>query len=185
MNKKILIAITDDYIRGIYAEFLQQENFLILETSDGEKALDLAKKEMPNLILADVYLPKINAFDLIKILRKDESTKKIPVMIFEQFEREEDRLKALEVEAKDFIIGSLITPRELLLRIQIHFGIQKTYRIPIVNGGKDIKQLATDLGFGGNLTCSKCGSPLLLYLIRDLGKGKDYFKVSFVCSKCG
>jgi len=100
MNKKILIAITDDYIRGIYAEFLQQENFLILETSDGEKALDLAKKEMPNLILADVYLPKINAFDLIKILRKDESTKKIPVMIFEQFEREEDKLKALEVEAK-------------------------------------------------------------------------------------
>jgi len=180
---KILIAIKDSLIRGIYTAVFSANKFEVFAAKDSKNVLEIAKSENPNIILADVLLPPLNVFEVLKELKKDTNTQKIPVVIFGQMEREEDRGKAIEFEAKDFIIGNLTTPLEAVLKIKVHLGEQKTYQIRINKDLEKIQELAKDLEYK-NLDCPFCGSSLELFLIRDLFRGKDYFKVSFICPKC-
>jgi transcription initiation factor IIE alpha subunit len=106
------------------------------------------------------------------------------VIIFTQAEREGDKQRAIELEAKDFIVGVLTSPKDVVLKLRTHLGEQKTYFLPLSEKEKIVQDLARDLGYETYPLCSQCGSPLQLALIRDLGKGENYFKVSFVCPKC-
>ena len=184
MSKKILIAIKNDFYQRVYSQIFQEEGFEVLKTDNGNEALYLAKKEIPDLILADISLSEIGGFELMRLLKEETTTKRIPVMIFTQIERVEDRSQAMELEARDFIVGTSIPAPEVILRAKIIFGEQKTYRLAILKDFKDAKNLARDLGYSPTLTCSRCGSTLLLFLMRDLSKGKNYFKVSFICPQC-
>jgi two-component system response regulator ResD len=180
---KILLAIKEDFTRRLYSKVFQDEGFEVLESDDGKTAFSLAKEKNPDIILADVSLPEMDGFDLIKALRKEASTEKIPVMIFDRLGKEENKIKAMELEAKDFIIGILVSPPNVVLRAKMHLGEQKTYRIKVPIKDEEIKRLAQDLDYK-NLMCAYCGSELILYLMRDLSKGENYFKVLFICPKC-
>jgi len=183
MLKKILLAIENDFTRKVYSRVSREEGFEVFETNNGREALILAKEKIPDIILADVSLPEVGGFDLIKILRAENVTKRIPVMIFSNVGKEEDRNRALELEAKDFIVGIFTTPLDIVLRTKFHLGEQKTYRLKVSIRDEKIKELAKDLNYPG-LICHRCGSELILFLMRDLSKGKNYFKVSFICPNC-
>lgn len=183
--KKILLAIYDDFTRKIYVELFQKERLEVLETNNGKEALNLAIKEIPDIILVDIFLSEIKGFELVGLLRKEAVTQKIPIIIFTQIEKKEDRLKTIELEAKDFIVGTTTPPLDVVLRIKAHLGEQKTYRVLIREEQESVKELLKDLGYSPILKCPRCGSTLLLFLIRDLSKGLNYFKVSFLCPKCG
>jgi len=186
--RKIIIAIQDEFTQRLYFRLFREEKFKVLEAKNGKEALDLAKKEVPDIILADVFLPKDGGLGLLKSLKKEVITQRISVVIFAQTEKKEDRSKAMELGAKDFIVGILTPPPEVVLRIRTVLEEQKTYRLLICKENLDkvdkIKELAEDLGYSSTLKCLHCGSPLCLFLIRDLTKGKNYFKVSFICPKC-
>jgi DNA-binding response OmpR family regulator len=182
--KKILIAITDDFTRKVYSKVFSDENFKVLETKSGKEALDLAKKEIPDITLADVSLSEIDGLELLKSLKKETLTQKIPVIIFTQTEREGDKIKAIELEARDFIVGILIPPPEVVLKVKVHLGEEKTYQLVVDRESKEVQDLAKDLGYDPNLLCSRCKAPIRLFLIRDLSRGKNYFKASFICPEC-
>jgi two-component system alkaline phosphatase synthesis response regulator PhoP len=179
----ILIAIKDTLIREIYTAVFSANKFEVFETGDSKNFLEIAKSKNPDIILVDVSLSPLDGFGVLKKIKNDPSTQKIPVVIFSQMEREEDRRKAIEFDAKDFIIGNITTPLEAVLKIKVHLGEQKTYQIRIDKDLEKIQELANDLGYK-SLNCPICGSSLELFLIRDLLRGKDYFKVSFICPKC-
>lgn len=183
---KILLAIYDDISRRAYKELLLEENFQVLETKNGTEAINLAIKEKPNLILADVTLLGTSGFGVLKTLQENEETKKIPVLIFSQIGREEEVLEAMDLGAKDFIVGAITPPRELVAKVKIHLGFQKTYQIPIDEKSLQIaKELRRDMGYLPELQCPRCGFLMHLFLMRDLSRGRDYFKVSFTCPNCG
>jgi len=182
--KKILIAIKNNFTLEIYSEVFKEKDFEVFSARDGKEALDLVKEEKPNIILADVDLSEIGGFELLETLRKDPTTQKIPVIIFTQIEKKLNRAKAIELEAKDFITATEDTPLEIIRRVKIALGEQKSYRISILKDLHDSRELITDLGCSDNFKCPKCGSDLLLYLIRDLSKGEKHFILSIVCSKC-
>lgn len=182
--KKILIAISDDFLLRTYSKLLSEANFQVLEVRNGKEALDLAKKEIPDIILADVFLSEMGGLELAEVLKRENLTKKIPVIIFAKSEREEDRIKAMELGVKDFIVGATTPPPEVILRIKVHLGSQKTYQLLLQDTISSARELAEDLGYSPTLTCSRCGYSLALFLIRDLSKGRNYFKVSFICPKC-
>jgi len=184
MKSKILIAIGDEFTRSVYASVFQAEKFEVLEAKDGKEALNLAKNESPDIILANVFLPEMGGFDLIGALRQTAETQRIPIMIFSQVEREKDKHRALDLGIKDFIVGVLTSPQEVVLRARMHLGEQKIYQISVPKDSKSAKELVQDLGYDSELVCPRCGSELRLSLIRDLTKGKNYFKVSFFCPKC-
>ena len=120
--KKILLAIYDDFTRKIYVELFQKERLEVLETNNGKEALSLAIKEIPDIILVDIFLLEIKGFELVGLLRKEAVTQKIPIIIFAQIEKKEDRLKAMELGAKDFIVGTATPPLDVVLMIKTHLG---------------------------------------------------------------
>ena len=182
--KKILIAINNDFIRETYSEVFKRENFEVLKTKKGKEALVLSKEEKPDIILADIGLSEMGGFELLKTLKEKISTEKIPVIIFAQFEKKEDRGKAMELEANDFITAANVSPAEVIRKVKIALGEQKSYRISMLKDLYDAEKLITDLGYSYDFKCPKCGSDLLLCLIRDLSKGEKYFILSVICPKC-
>ncbi len=183
--KKILIAIDNDFVRETYSEVFKEDNFEALATKKGKEAIDLAKSELPDIIIADIALSEIGGFKLIETLREEDLTKEIPVIIFSQIEKEKDRARAMELEAKDFITAVAVTPIEAIRRVKIALGEQKSYKIFPTKNLYNAKELITDLGYTYDFKCSECGNDLVFYLIRDLSKGEKYFIVSVICPECG
>ncbi len=182
--RKILIAVNNEFIRETYSEVFKAENFEVFRARDGKEALDLVKKEKPDIIIADIALSEMGGFELLEALKKESSTKKIPVIIFAQFEKKDDRIKAMELEAKDFITAADITPAEAVRRAKIALGEQRSYRISLQKNLQNAKELITDLGYSYDFKCSECGCDLAFHLMRDLTRGEKYFIVSIICPKC-
>ena len=182
--KKIIIAIKNDFIRETYLEVFQRSNFHVIQSKSGNDVLSLVNKEKPDAIIADVELDDINGFELIKKLREKKTNSRIPVIIFAQIEREDQKNKAIDLEAKDFIVGTNITPAEAVRKIRIILGEQKSYTLVPQKNLYGAKDLITDLGFDYSFKCPFCGSDLAFLLIRDFSRGEKYFIVSVVCPKC-
>lgn len=181
---KILIAINNDFIRETYKEVFINQGLEVFITNKGNEVLELAKNKTPDIIILDIALAEIKGLELLETLKKENITKKIPVIVFAQFERKEEKLKAIELNAKDFITATDVTPAELIAKVKIILGGQKSYRVAIKENLQNAKELLKDLGYNTDNKCPKCGKPLVLYLIKDLSKGPDYFKASFVCLNC-
>lgn len=182
--KKIIIAIDNDFTRETYGKVFVGENFEVLKTKQGEKALALAKKEKPDIIIADIALSELGGFELLKTFKQDLLTKQIPVIIFAQFEKKQDRMKAMEFEAKDFIDAAQTTPAEAVRKVKIALGEQKSYRVSLQKNLYNAKELITDLGYTYDFKCPDCGGDFVFHLIRDLTRGEKYFILSVICPEC-
>jgi DNA-binding response OmpR family regulator len=183
--KKIIIAINNTFIRETYSEIFKKEGFVVSETDEGEVVKNFIKEEKPDIIIADMDLSQIGGIELLKTIKEEFSDVNIPVIIFVQFEKEGDRKKATQAEAKDFITAAECTPLEVVRRVKVALGEQKSYRIHIDKNLHDAPKLILDLGYNSDFKCPKCGSDLLLYLMRDLSRGEKYFILSTFCDKCG
>ena len=128
--KKIIIAIKNDFIREAYSGVFQEKGFSVFETKDGRDALLLVAKEKPDIIIADVNLIGMGGLEVLKTLRQEEG-QKIPVIIFTQIERKEEKTKAIDLEAKDFIVATNVTPLEVVRKVKIALGEQKSYLVSI------------------------------------------------------
>ncbi|MFC2003368.1 response regulator [Chloroflexota bacterium] len=76
----ILIADDEQYIR-LLASRLLSDKFAVLEASDGAKAVDMARKHKPSLILMDIMMPNMDGYTACSKIKTDQSTKKIPVVM--------------------------------------------------------------------------------------------------------
>ena len=79
-KKKILIADDELYIRLMISSALG-DNYSILEASDGEQAIEIARSQKPDLILMDIMMPKLDGISTAHILKSDIDTKAIPIIM--------------------------------------------------------------------------------------------------------
>lgn len=116
MKKKILIADDNRGIQLLLNEFLKSE--YEIETYDnGEDALlSLKRGIIPDLIIADVQMPKLNGEELIRQLKLSVLYKDIPVLVLSGIEKSQEKIKLLEAGAEDYIIKPF-SPEELKVRI--------------------------------------------------------------------
>jgi DNA-binding response OmpR family regulator len=106
MVKKILIVEDEAALNQALMEFLIEEGFKVLSAQDGERGLEMAQQEMPDLILLDVILPKKDGYEVLDAIKKNEKTKKIPVIMLTNLESQEDILEALEKGATTYLVKS-------------------------------------------------------------------------------
>ena len=127
---EIRILIVDDSAtkRALYREMLEKEGYKIIEAGDGEEGLSKAKTESPDIIIADLAMPKMDGFKMIEMIKKDEKGKFIPVIcVSATYKDIESKIKALtEAGAEEFFyVPENIN--ELLLKVQVMIRIRKVY----------------------------------------------------------
>ena len=114
------IAVIEDEkdLAGLLAFQLEKEGYRVLTAHDGKSGYELVSTELPDLVLLDIMLPVINGIEVCKLLKKQKSTQRIPVIMLTAKGEEIDRVIGLEVGADDYVTKPF-SVRELLLRIKI------------------------------------------------------------------
>lgn len=105
MEEKAKILVVDDAdgnLRLLEA-MLSPLGYEVILAGDGEEALAKVKQASPNVILLGILMPKMDGFEVVRRLKKDEVTKTIPVVMMTAQSEVEDRLKALEAGVDDFL----------------------------------------------------------------------------------
>jgi DNA-binding response OmpR family regulator len=103
---KILIVEDDAVLQRTLQEFLVAEKFEVICAADGEEGIRIAKKEKPDLVLLDIILPKKDGYEVIKELKGDQATTKIPIVLLTNLGGVHDVEKALELGATTYLIKS-------------------------------------------------------------------------------
>lgn len=117
MTRKILIVEDDREIRDLLAHYLRKEGFTPVLAPDGETAILKARKEMPDLVLLDILLPKTDGLEVLRAIRSDETIGTTPVVMLTAKGDETDRVVGLELGADDYI-PKPFSPREVVARIK-------------------------------------------------------------------
>ena len=186
-DKKLKILIVDDDVplRSLYAEVFANAGYEVLEAGDGVEGLDMASKNMPDVIFTGIVMPRMDGFTMMEALKKTVMTANIPIVISSHMGREEDQQRANVLGAKDFIIRDITRPIEVVERIGSLF-VQSggEYKLEFDSEKLDAKRIAKDLNFQENFLCLDCNEKLVLDM--KLVNGKDrIFETRFVCPKCG
>lgn len=117
-KKTILLVEDDTFLAGMYVTKLELEGFRVILASDGEQAVVLAKREIPQLMLLDIVLPKKSGFDVLKEVQADAATKGIPVILLTNLGQKEDVKKGLQLGATDYLIKAHFMPSEVVAKVK-------------------------------------------------------------------
>lgn len=105
---KILLVEDDKSLREIYGVRLLAEGYDIVSAGDGEEALAMVVKEMPDLILSDVMMPRVSGFDMLDILRANPPTRGIKVIMMTALSSEDQRQRGEQLGANKYLVKSQV-----------------------------------------------------------------------------
>jgi len=129
---KILIVEDERDIAELLSYNLSKSGFQIITAEDGEQALRLLEKELPDLVILDLLLPKIDGKEVCRRIRQNERTRNVPVLMLTALGEEVDRVVGFELGADDYVVKPF-SPRELVLRIN---AILRRVKSPTLSGEK-------------------------------------------------
>ena len=115
--KKILFIEDESALQKTIGEVLNQEGYVVISALDGETGLKLAKVKKPDLILLDLVLPKVRGFDVLKQLKEDQETSKIPVIVLTNLEGIDNVDKAIELGATTYLVKTQYSLEEIIEKI--------------------------------------------------------------------
>lgn len=117
MSTRVLVVEDEAPIRDMLSFMLEQKGFEPIEAVDFSDAVQKVQEPYPDLILLDWMLPGGSGLQLIKLLKQEELTRNIPIVMLTARGEEEDKVKGLEVGADDYITKPF-SPKELIARIK-------------------------------------------------------------------
>ncbi len=104
MSKETILVIEDEVaIRELLQYNLEKEGYSVLLAETGEKGLETARSERPDLLILDLMLPKIDGLEVCRILKQSRETKHIPVLMLTAKSSELDQVVGLEMGAADYL----------------------------------------------------------------------------------
>jgi two-component system, cell cycle response regulator len=116
----ILLVEDNKFLRKAAEAALRGRGFTVLTATDGEEALKLAQSvhNAPDLVLLDIVMPKLNGFDVLRLLKGDPVTSHIPVIVLSNLEQQNDILTARELGAAGYWVKATVGLDELVERVQ-------------------------------------------------------------------
>lgn len=114
---KILIVEDDVFVRDIYDMKFQQEGFAVVLAVDGLEALQRLEESVPDIILLDMMMPKMDGMEVLKKIKENEAWKHIPVIMLTNISDKEKVDEALRQEGVDYLIKSHFTPSEVVSKV--------------------------------------------------------------------
>ena len=125
-ERKVLVVDDDPGMREVLESILVLENTLVYTATDGKDAVQKTLALMPDLILLDVNMPKLNGLTFCKAIRAGKETRNIPVIIITSLTAAGRLEECMEAGADDFL-GKPFAVEELLIRVRAMF---KTAHVP-------------------------------------------------------
>ena len=128
MNKDIKILVVDDFKTNIllYANLLEEEGYTVFQADSGLKAISKTQNRLPDIVLLDVQMPKINGIEVCSLIKSNPKTKHIIIIHISSIKISvNDRILGLEYGADDYITRP-ISNNELLARIKAFVRIVRT-----------------------------------------------------------
>lgn len=117
MKETILVVDDEEDILELIRYNLSKQGYSILTALTGEQAISISKQSLPDLIVLDLMLPGIDGLQVTRRLRKNQSTREIPIVMLTAKGEESDIIKGLETGANDYM-SKPFSPKELAARIK-------------------------------------------------------------------
>lgn len=124
------ILIVDDVVSNVLLLkiLLSNDKFQVCTANNGLQCIEMTKKEHPDLILLDVMMPDMNGFDTAVVLKKDETTKDIPIIFLTALNTPQDLVHGFQVGASDFLTKPF-NKEELVMRVTQQISLVAAKRI--------------------------------------------------------
>jgi len=135
--KKIVLIEDDTDLFSLLKYNLEKEGFQMAGSQTGKGAIELCRRERPDLILLDIMLPDSDGLDICKGIRSHAELAHIPVIFLTARATETDRIVGLELGANDYIVKPFFV-RELIARIKIQFRSQGAPQRTLKAGGLEV-----------------------------------------------
>jgi two-component system, cell cycle response regulator DivK len=116
-DKTVLYVEDNEYNLKIVRQLLGRTSYRLIEAMDGQLGVETALRELPDLILMDIQLPKLSGLDATRMLRADPKTAAIPIIVITSFALSGDDQKAKDAGASAYL-AKPYSPRELLQMIR-------------------------------------------------------------------
>jgi CheY-like chemotaxis protein len=115
---KVVVVDDDRMFRKAAETTLRRQGYSVATASDGEEALQLIRSEQPDLIVLDLIMPKLQGFDVLQILKQDDLTAHIPVIVLSSLAQDQDKQEALDLGAIAYFNKSAFSLSELVNQVE-------------------------------------------------------------------
>lgn len=114
----VLVVEDDKFLSNIHKTKLAKEGFEVEHAANGEEALKIARKRKPKLVLLDLIMPIKDGFETLKEFKEDSELKDVKIIILSNLSQEEDKQKALELGAAEYIVKANVFFREIVEKVK-------------------------------------------------------------------
>ena len=118
---RVVIADDDPDIRRLVEMTVTNAGCDVTVASDGEEALERVRESMPDLVILDVLMPRMDGWEVARALKSDPTTREVPVMFLTSRGQEHDVLEGFDSGAVDYMVKPF-SPRELQVRVRAVLG---------------------------------------------------------------
>jgi len=115
---KVLIVDDDDFLLEMYSLKFRESGFLVEVAQNGEDAVKKAKEVSPDVILLDVVMPKMDGFDVLRNLHKENIAPNAVVLVLTNLGQKDDLERGMKLGATDYIVKAHYTPSEVVKKVQ-------------------------------------------------------------------
>ena len=126
-NRELIVLADDNADMREYLSHLLRGQYRVHAVADGEQAVEAARKLQPALLLADVMMPGLDGFEVLRAIRNDPALNGTPVVLLSARAGEESRVEGLQAGADDYLVKPF-TARELLARVATHIKMSNLRR---------------------------------------------------------
>jgi DNA-binding response OmpR family regulator len=116
VQKDILVVDDEAIIRDVVRRYLEYEGFKVREAADGYACLDAITDRVPDLIILDLILPRVDGWTITRLIRENPDHQSIPIVMLTAKGETNDRILGLEIGADDYI-PKPFAPREVVSRV--------------------------------------------------------------------
>ena len=167
--KKIVLIEDDSDLFALLKYNLEKEGYTIAGSQTGKGAIDMCRREKPDLIILDIMLPDSDGLDICKGIRSHPELAHLPVIFLTARASETDRIVGLELGANDYIVKPFFI-RELVARVKIHFRAQVPPPRTMKSGGLELNRTSCSVKLNSaELTLTATEFRLLEFLMSRPG----------------
>ena len=112
-SRHILLVEDDRVLRRACEASLRRTGFAVTTAGDGQEALDHIKADLPDLILLDLLMPRVDGLEVLRSLRADARTKDVPVLVLSNSSREQDLEEINQLDIAGYLVKSNLSLQDL------------------------------------------------------------------------